>query len=67
MINNETEYEVSKRRLAEIESRVKEKKPKVKPGSREEGVIIALKMFGDKIRDEINLYEKLKTQLTSKD
>lgn len=66
MISNNKEYKISKSRLAEIESRVKEKKPKVKPGSKEEGVIISLEMFGDKIKEEITQYEKLKTKLNSK-
>lgn len=60
MIKNEKQYKISKLRLAEINERVSAKKSKVVAGSKEEGSLMSLQMFGDSIKEQIKQYESLK-------
>ncbi len=60
MIKNEKQYKISNKTLAEVEARIKEKKPKVARGSIEEGAVNSLIMFRNELREEIKQYESLK-------
>ncbi len=60
MIKNEKQYKVSKKRLAEIEQLLKEKKAKA--GTREAGALSSLAVMKDEIANQVKQYETLKTK-----
>ena len=60
MIKNEKQYKISKNRLAEINENITAKKSKAIAGSKEEGALNSLQMFGNSIKEEIKQYESLK-------
>lgn len=60
MIKNEKQYKVSKKRLADIEQLLKEKKAKA--GTREAGALSSLAVMRDDIASQLKQYEILKTK-----
>ena len=62
MIKNEKQYNISKKRLAEIEQTIASKKSKVVPNSKEEGALNSLGRIKNDIKEEIRQYESLKTK-----
>lgn len=62
MIKNEKQYKISKKRLAEMQAAISDKKSKVVPGSKEEGALISLIRISNGIKEEVKQYESLKTK-----
>ncbi len=65
MIKNEKQYKISKNRLAEINENIAAKKSKGILGSKEDGALNSLQMFGNSIKDQIKQYESLKKKRAS--
>jgi hypothetical protein len=60
MIKNEKQYKISKKRLLEMNTILKEKKAKV--GTSEAGALSSLALMRDRVAEQIKQYESLKTK-----
>lgn len=62
MIKNEKQYNISKKRLAELELTIATKQPKILSNSKREGALNSVVRIKNSLKEEIKQYESLKTK-----